>query len=129
MNADELHLFSRMVVAFEQIAQALVDIHDTKEKEFAKRWPEPREWREASVTRVPTEEDLIREKHGESDETIEEWIGLREQDFLGQQTTGEQAGDASPEITGEAESIAGGLEALEGEPGEDGFGSPDHSLI
>lgn len=81
----------RLVVAFEQIAQALQGLHDTGQKEFAKRFPERKEPREAVVTRIPTAEDLIREDQGASDEPIEEWIGLREQEFLSRPQTADQS--------------------------------------
>jgi hypothetical protein len=81
----------RLVVAFEQIALTLRGIHDTGQKEFARRWPERKEVREAVVTRIPTDEDRIREEHGAGgDEPLQdwlnlppegEWIGLREQEF------------------------------------------------
>ena len=76
-------LDERLVAAFEQIAEALAGIDDTQKKQFVRQWPEPGKRREAIVTRVPSEEDLIREEQGASDEPIEEWIGIREKEFLG----------------------------------------------
>jgi hypothetical protein len=84
----------RIVSAFEQIAIALAGIYDTQEKQFAKQWPERKEAREAVYSRVPNEEDLIREQLGASNESLDEWltipekeeyIGEREREFLARQ--------------------------------------------
>jgi uncharacterized membrane protein len=99
-------LEERFVAAFEQIAEALAGIDDTQKRQFAKQWPEPGKKREAVITRVPTEEDLIREEQGASDEPIEEWIGLREREFIER-----QAGSATTE---ERESGGGSFETPEG---------------
>jgi len=72
----------RLVMAFELIAQSMAGIHETKRKEFEKRWPSPGERREAVVTRVLSEEDRIREKHGEEGGSIADWLGL-EEEFIG----------------------------------------------
>lgn len=98
-------LDERLVAAFEQIADALAGINDTQKRQFAKQWPEPTKRREAIITRVPTEEDLIREEQGASDEPIEEWIGLREKEFLEHQT--------GSETVEERESGSGSTEASE----------------
>jgi hypothetical protein len=100
-------LEERFVTAMEQIAEALAGIHDTQKKRFAKQWPEPGKKREAIVTRVPTEEDLIREEQGASNEPIEEWIGFREREFLER-----QAGSKAAE---ERESGGGSPETFEGQ--------------
>ena len=85
-------LLERFMVAFESIAHSLAGINETKQREFAKQWPEPRQFREAVVTRVPNEEDKILEAQGVDGKTLEEWleipsdeaefIGEREREFL-----------------------------------------------
>jgi len=92
----------RIVVAFELMAEALKGIYETEQKRFLRQFPEPKEMREAVVTRVPTEEDRIRELHGASDEPIEEWIGFseeyigtREKEFLEAQA---RAASAKPPL-------------------------------
>ena len=95
-------LDERLVAAFEQIAEALAGIDDTQKKQFVRQWPEPGKRREAIVTRVPSEEDLIREEQGASDEPIEEWIGLREREYIKRQAGSQAAekresGSGSPE--------------------------------
>jgi hypothetical protein len=84
-------LDERFVLAVEHIAAALEGLHVTRQKEFERQFPDPQRFREAVVTRVPTEEERIREAQGSSANTIEEWlgeldeeevIGLREREFL-----------------------------------------------
>ena len=97
----------RLVAAFEQMATALTGIHDTQEKQFAKQWPERKEVREAVYSRVPTEEDILREQHGASDETTEEWltikeyVGPREREFL--ESTSAKTGNKDDENSGSVE--------------------------
>jgi len=79
MNRDQTE---RLVVAFEKIATELGRANDTAIKAFEKQWPERKEFREAIVTRVPTEEDIIKENQGASDEPISEWIGFREKQYI-----------------------------------------------
>jgi hypothetical protein len=104
----------RIVSAFEQIAIALAGIYDTQEKQFAKQWPERKEAREAVYSRVPNEEDLIREQLGASNESLDEWltipekeeyIGEREREFLAR-----QAADGAQETSSEDKSGAGSAE-------------------
>ena len=105
----------RLVTAFEQIAGALTGIHDTQEKQFAKQWPERKEVHEAVYSRVPTEEDLIREEHGASDESLEDWltvpkeeeyIGEREREFLETQARAAAGAKAPGEDEAEGRSAA-----------------------
>lgn len=113
-------LEERLVCAFENIAEALKGIDETQRQQFRKRWPDPKERREAIVTRVPTAEDLIREAHGgTSDEPIrnwldlpveEEWIGVREQEF------NRSHSDAGAEEPAGSEPSGGSPEAAESEP-------------
>jgi hypothetical protein len=89
----------RLVVALEKIAAAFAGIDDTRKKQFAKQWPEPKEFREAVYSRVPTEEDRLREEHGVTDEPLKEWLtvpeeellGPREREFLRRQNAGTEA--------------------------------------
>lgn len=108
MTEDERE--DRIVVAFERLAEALTDmshavagIYDIKQREFAKQYP-AREKREALVSRVPTDEDRIREQHGASDEPITGWldidragpigyIGRREHEFISK-----EKGAESPDL-------------------------------
>lgn len=75
--------YERLVAAFEKIANALTGIYETQQGQFAKQWPERKEIRDAVKTRVPTEEDLIREQHGASSESIQEWLHVPEEEFFG----------------------------------------------
>lgn len=125
----------RIVSAFEQIATALTGIYDTQEKQFAKQWPERKEAREAVYSRVPNEEDIIREQLGASNESLEEWltvpeekgyIGEREKEFLAR-----QAADAAgtQETSSEDKPGGGSAEAPEDQAGDGGIFSSDHTAV
>jgi hypothetical protein len=113
----------RLVVAFEQIAEALTGIYETGERQFAKQWPERKEVREAVVTRIPSEEDRIREQHGSGDEPTEQWltlneeeaIGEREREFLDGQRREADSGERAPAADAGAEPDRGSAEAVESE--------------
>jgi hypothetical protein len=104
----------RLVAAFESIAAAFRGLHDTQERQFAKQWPERKERREAVSSRVPTEEDLIREEHGSSDEPIEEWIGLREREYVETHKRAQQS-HASAEVPAAGGPAGTGNEEIEGQ--------------
>ncbi len=79
----------RLVLAFEQIAIALTGIDGTQQRQFAKQWPKRKKVREAVVTRIPSEEDRIREQHGSGTQPIEQWYSdLCEEDEAGNETIG-----------------------------------------
>ena len=65
----------RLTAAFEKIAAALDRIAEGM-------FPVKQLGREAVVTHIPTEEDLAKQEQGYSEEPIEEWIGLREKEFV-----------------------------------------------
>jgi hypothetical protein len=74
----------RFVRAVEQIAAALEGIHVTQRKEFERQFPDPQKFREAIVTRIPTEEERIREALGSSTNSLKEWLGeLGEEEIVG----------------------------------------------
>jgi hypothetical protein len=87
-------LQDRFVLSFEKIASSLALIGETYQKQTAKQYPDRSgEIREAVVSRVPTQEDLVREAQGASNEPIGEWlsevaeeeeedIGTREREWL-----------------------------------------------
>ncbi len=117
---------TRLVEAFERIAEALAGIHETTQRALAKHWPEPKERREAVVSRVPTEEDLIRERHGAGDKSTDEWltlveeeaIGEREREFLARQKEAEFIGESGEPVAaagGGKEPNSGSAETLEGQ--------------
>ena len=84
----------RFVLSFEKIAVALAEINETYKRQVAKQYPErAREVRDAVVSRVPTEEDRLREAHGASSKPISDWlsedldaseeeVGVREREWL-----------------------------------------------
>jgi hypothetical protein len=124
----------RLVAAFELMATALTGIHDTQEKQFAKQWPERKEAHEAVYSRVPTEEDRIREEHGASDESLEAWltvpeeeeyIGDREREFLKTHARSAASTQAPSDDEAEGRSAA----APEGQAGSDGVPAGDYPAV
>jgi hypothetical protein len=123
----------RLVVAFEQIATALRGIHDTEEKQFGKQWPERKEVRQAVYSRIPNEEDRIREEQGagDSSQPIEDWysdldaagIGDREREFLNAQAT------ARAQAAGEGRPDKGCAAAAEDQAGTVGDNAADWSAV
>jgi hypothetical protein len=109
----------RLVAALEMIAQALAGIDETKRREFGRRWPEPKEKRDAVVTRIPTEEDRIRENHGASGGSLEEWLGgLENEPFIGDRERQYLEGQRSPAGSQAAQGeqpAGGGAAAAEGQ--------------
>ena len=67
-------LAERFVLSFEKIASALEGVNETYRRHYTRQYPEPGPVRDAVVTRVPTEEDRIREAHGASTRPISEWL-------------------------------------------------------
>jgi len=87
-------LLLRLVKAFEQIAENLGDLSVIQQRRYDRDYPLRKEPREAIVSRIKTEDDLIKERQGNSDEPIKEWfggfedpefIGVREKAFLEEQ--------------------------------------------
>ena len=122
----------RLVVAFEQIAEALTGIHDTQERQFAKQWPERKEVRDAVYSRVPNEEDRIRAEHGVSDESLVDWLSLPEEEIIGARERAylaAQAAASRAEAAGEGGPGGGGAEAAEGEAATTDGTSTDHGDV
>jgi hypothetical protein len=96
MTDDQQNAFiERFVVAWEKIAGALGDLNETYRRHFEKLYPERKEFRDAVVSRVPTQEDRIREAQGASGKPLDEWlsevedeeaesefVGVREREWL-----------------------------------------------
>ena len=104
----------RLVVAFEQIAIALAEINETGKRQFAKQWPERGEVREAVYSRVPSEEDRIREEHGDSDESLEEWLRIRGEEAFGpREREFRERQNARAQAPPDDRSDSGGIAAIE----------------
>jgi hypothetical protein len=118
----------RLVTAFERLVSAMEETNGIRQREFGKRYPERKEPRDAVKSRIPTAEDLIREIHGASGETVdqwlslaeesEEWIGTREREYLARAQGA--AGDGPH---------GGGVEAAESETGEPVERAADHADV
>lgn len=112
---DTPNLREREVAAFEKLADGVSRLADVAEKLFNRVYPEQGEPTDVTVTRRPTEEDLIRqEQRGNEEEPIEQWIGPRELEFERSQETGK-------------ESKGGGVKASRGRAGSAGSGSRDNA--
>ena len=89
-------LGERFVLSCEKIAIALTEINETYKRQAARQFPERTgEIRDAVLSRVPTEEDRLREAQGASSQPIGQWlsesledqeteedIGVREREWL-----------------------------------------------
>jgi hypothetical protein len=81
MNED---LLERLVVSFESIAKSLGEIGVIGQRIYDHKYPERTAPREAVTTRVKTEEDLVKERQGDTDEPVGEWLsGYEDKEFLG----------------------------------------------
>jgi hypothetical protein len=129
MNEDQEE---RLVTAFEQIATALTGIYETEKRQFVKQWPKQKKRREAVYSRVPTDEDRLREEQGASSQPIEKWystideaevIGERERAFLAAEAA------ARAQVASAGGSGEGGAEAPENQPGVAGEDSADQSAV
>lgn len=72
----------RLVIAFEKIAEALTLRATLDADRFTKEYPPRRDPSDITVSKPKTEEDYLREDQGQSEESIEEWIGQRERDII-----------------------------------------------
>lgn len=79
---NELMAVERIASAFEVIADTLTAWFKLEVQRFEKQWPVRREPRDAEITTSPDPEEQLKKDQGASEERIEEWIGLREQEFI-----------------------------------------------
>jgi hypothetical protein len=74
----------RLVVSFERISEALEALSGTGKRFFDKQFPEPREHREAIISRIPTAEDKLKIEQGNTNNPLGEWLSLdSEEEELG----------------------------------------------
>ena len=125
----------RIAESFERIATALEGIHEFSKKYATKHFPDARVPRDAVITRVPTEDDLIRESQGSSPKSLDDWlselteeveeediIGPREREFL-------ERNNASAEGKLQDKPEAGGAETLEGQASSVGMLPADNAVV
>lgn len=79
---NDIEFSERYVAAHELLARSLARLADLTENRFNIDFPKKRDPQDVTLTRVPTEEDKLRERQGSSDEPIEEWIGIREKQVI-----------------------------------------------
>jgi hypothetical protein len=72
----------RIATALETISDSLALWCKLEAQRFENQYPVKTDVRDATITRIPTREDAIKEAQGASDEPIEEWIGFREQQVI-----------------------------------------------
>ena len=72
----------RLTLAFERIADSLVKLATLSENRFDKEYPAKKVPLDVTLTRIPNEEDRIREDQGATGEPLEEWIGIREKEVI-----------------------------------------------
>lgn len=77
----------RISASLEKIAEALTRLAVVAEHAAYRQFPIKREAEDATITRLPTDEDKLRESLGDTGETFDEWIGLREQELLDKSPT------------------------------------------
>jgi hypothetical protein len=89
MSDDQLNAFvERFVVSFEKLGAALEGLNETYRRHFERLYPERPLRREAVVTRVPTEEDRLREAQGADSKPLDRWLSEvedeeQEREFVG----------------------------------------------
>ena len=64
----------RLVSAWEGLTKSIGDLNEIARTALSKQWPEPREPREAVVTRKQTEEDKLKIETGNTDGPVEDWL-------------------------------------------------------
>ena len=76
--------FERLVVSFESIAKSLGEIGVIGQRIYDHKYPERGAPREAVLTRIKSEEDLIKERQGATGESVAEWLtGYEDAEFIG----------------------------------------------
>ena len=68
--------------SLQKIADSLSIIAWDYHRRYEKEYPEKPGVREALVTKIPDDEEALREAQGQSGEPIEEWVGIHEKQFL-----------------------------------------------
>ena len=64
----------RLVVSWEGIAREIGEFNATLKQAIGKQWPEPRERRDAVISKLPTEEDKLKVQTGNTSGPIEDWL-------------------------------------------------------
>jgi len=81
MARDE-RAMERIAATLESIAESVAAWCILSQARFDREYPAKREPRDADITRVPSAEDKLLESLGATDEPLEEWVGLREQQVV-----------------------------------------------
>ena len=81
MARDE-QAMERIASALEQISKSLATWCILESAKFDKQYPVKANVRDATITRTPSDEDKLLESLGATNEPLEDWIGLREQQVV-----------------------------------------------
>ena len=87
MNEDQSE---RLVLAFERIATALGDIRDEVRRAGTRYWPQPKQQREAVVSKVESDEERDRKLQGARRRNISEVIDPDFDETIGDEFIGER---------------------------------------
>lgn len=77
-------VMERILRTFEKIAGALEDLSVIQHRRYIRDYPERKEPRDLVLTHVKTEEDIVKERQGNSDEPLDQWLGgYEEPEYIG----------------------------------------------
>jgi len=137
----------RIVVSFESIAKSLECLNEAAKRAGTRYWPEPGPQKEVIISRVQTEEDKAKERRGDINIPIEQWLtNLRqtddddEEEYVGERVrewrrTHPEEGkktkvsDASTETVSVGEQDTASVEEVEGKAGSISIVATDNTNV
>ncbi len=72
--------FERFAEAFDFMAGSIETLAKIADMDFRKRYPTKKRDVKATITHVKTEEELLKESQGQSNENLEDWTTLKEEE-------------------------------------------------
>lgn len=132
MSDEYVRFAERFVLAFESIAQSLAGLNEAAGKAGSRFWPQAHQPREAVVSRVPTEEDIIREAQG-GNQPIADWLKIpgEDEEFIGEREKAfleDQKRNESPEAEVEGQD-SGSSESSGSDAAASSGGTGDNTSI
>lgn len=73
--------FERMAEAYDFMAGSLEAIATTLAEHHSKTFPSKRYASDATISKIKTDEEKLREEQGQSEETLKEWTSLDEEEI------------------------------------------------
>ena len=83
----------RVTVALELLGASMSRLYDVMQARLNHDYPPAKEPRDATITHLQTSEERLRASQGQSEEPIEEWIGLREERFVRDEVASKESGE------------------------------------